>query len=112
MHTTYLLTTLTTLLALSTSKPLTRRQAPNYPPHSQSKLFALVANVTSPSHDLTPSIQNYVLSSYHIGAGEAYAILLANTSATAARVFYENGTAEEVRYNRGTIVSDGGTPVC
>lgn len=83
---------------------------PIAPPWSQSTSFRLVANVTGA--DLTPSVQNYILTSYHVGAGLAAAVLVPNDEATTGRQFYVNGTAEDVRYNRGNILSSGGTPVC
>jgi len=82
---------------------------PNYPPTSLSQNFRLVANVTST--DLATPINNYVLTSYHIGAGQAYAVLVPNTTVTTGRIFYINGTAEDVRYNNGNTLSDEGTPL-
>jgi hypothetical protein len=67
----------------------------------------LVVNVTSA--DLTPSIQNYVVSSYHTGAGQAAAVLT-DPSVVAGRNFYVNGTAEDVYYRTSNILTDGGTP--
>jgi hypothetical protein len=59
---------------------------------------------------LSPSINDYVLTSYHTGAGQAYAVLVPNTTLTSGRIFYTNGTAEEIRYRRSNILSDGGSP--
>jgi hypothetical protein len=59
---------------------------------------------------MTPAVNNYVLTTSHVGAGESYAILVPNTTATTGRIFYTNGTAEDVRYNRADVLSDGGTP--
>jgi hypothetical protein len=84
---------------------------PIYPPWTQSTNFRLVANVTGA--DLVPSIQDYVLASYHVGAGQGAAILVPNDATNPGRQFYVNGTAEDIRYNRGTIQSSGGAaPVC
>lgn len=96
------LTTLSIAIAAPTSTPI-------YPPTSQSQNFRLVANVTGT--DLIPSINNYVLTSYHTGAGTAYAVLVSNDTETTGRIFYVNGTAEEVRYHDSDILSDGGTPL-
>ncbi|TVY86082.1 hypothetical protein LAWI1_G007920, partial [Lachnellula willkommii] len=76
---------------------------PIYPEQTTSESFTLVANVTS--GDLSPSIQNWVLTSYHTGAGTAYAVLQADTP----RFFYANGTAEEISGNRGNVLTDEGT---
>lgn len=83
---------------------------PISPPWTQSTNFRLVANVTGA--DLTPSIQDYVLTSYHVGAGQAAAVLVPNDATNPGRQFYVNGTAEDIRYNRGNILTSGGTPVC
>lgn len=99
-----------TLLSTLASTFPTTRQAPIYPPTQLSSNFRFVANVTDPSCDLAPSINNYVLSSYHIGAGEDYAVLIPNTTYTSGRIFYVNGTATEVRYGASNLLSDGGTP--
>jgi hypothetical protein len=68
-----------------------------------------VANVTST--DLSTPINNYVLTSYHVGAGLAYAVLVPNTTVTEGRIFYLNGTASEVFFNAASILSDEGTPL-
>lgn len=82
---------------------------PNYPPTLLSQNFRLVANVTSA--DLVTPINNYVLTSYHTGAGTAYAVLVPNTTVTSGRIFYLNGTASDVRYHNADVLSDGGTPL-
>ncbi|KFY08004.1 hypothetical protein V492_06623 [Pseudogymnoascus sp. VKM F-4246] len=81
---------------------------PIAPPWSQSTNFRLVANVTGA--DLTPPINDYVLTSYHTGAGQAAAVLIPNDPTNPGRQFYVNGTAEDVRYNRANILTSGGTP--
>jgi len=82
---------------------------PNYPPTSLSQNFRLVANVTGT--DLPTPINDYVLTSYHFGAGTDLAILVPNTTVTSGRIFYLNGTAEEVRYHNADVLSDQGTPL-
>jgi len=81
--------------------------SPIYPPTSLSQNFRLVANVTSGPL----LINNYVLTSYHTGAGEAFAVLQPNTTVTSGRIFYVNGTATDVRYNQANVLSDEGTPL-
>lgn len=81
--------------------------SPIYPPKTTSANFRLVANVTA--NDLSPSINNFVLTSYHTGAGTAYAVLVDNTTATTGRIFYINGTAIDVRYNSANVLSDEGS---
>ncbi|TAQ86462.1 hypothetical protein B7494_g5214 [Chlorociboria aeruginascens] len=73
------------LASLAASAPTTRRYV--YPPTSTSLNFKLVANVTD------------------------YAVLVQNTTVDSGRIFYVNGTAEEVRYNSADLLSDGGTPL-
>jgi len=92
-------------IGAASAAPTAARQAPNYPPTSLSDNFRLVANVTS--SDLT--FNDYVLTSYHIGAGTAYAVLVPNTTFTTGRIFYLNGTAEEVRYHNADVLSDSGS---
>jgi hypothetical protein len=88
----------------------TARQAPNYPPASSSNAFRLVVNVTDPSTDFIPSINDFVLTSYHTGAGQAYAVVAPNLSAATGRILYENGTAIDISLGGSTIISDSGTP--
>ncbi|TVY68981.1 hypothetical protein LSUE1_G008373 [Lachnellula suecica] len=90
---------------LSTLASTAPTSTPIYPPYSNSESFNLIANVTS--GDLSPSINGWGLTSYHTGAGTAYAVL----SPSSPRIFYANGTAEEIRYNSGNILSDEGTPL-
>jgi hypothetical protein len=77
---------------------------PIYPPTSHASSFTLVANITGA--DLL-GIRNYVVSTYHMTAGIDWAVLTPSNGA----IFYENGTAEDVRFNRGHLYTDGGTPV-
>jgi len=46
-----------------------------------------------------------------VGAGEDYAVLV-DPTANEARVFFVNGTAEDVRFNNADLLSPEGTPVC
>ncbi|KAI0428138.1 hypothetical protein F5Y09DRAFT_314014 [Xylaria sp. FL1042] len=72
---------ITTLLSLSTAHP-TRRTT------SESKGFNLRVNLTDPTRDLTPSVQNLYLSDLRTGAGTAI-----STLTTTPTPFYLNGTA-------------------
>src|SRR4051812_45042071 len=101
--------TLATAIAiLGATSQAAPTSSPIFPPRSSAADFRLVANVTA--NDLTPSINDYVLTSYHTGAGQAFAVLVPNTSATSGRTFYTNGTAEDIRYRRSNILTDGGSP--
>ncbi|OBT58896.1 hypothetical protein VE04_00571 [Pseudogymnoascus sp. 24MN13] len=92
-------TAATAILAFASApSPLPELVNPIFPPWTQSTNFRLVANVTGA--DLTPSIQDYVLTSYHVGAGQAAAVLGPNDATNPGRQFYVNGTAEDIRYNR------------
>ncbi|KAK7926690.1 hypothetical protein PG985_003688 [Apiospora marii] len=94
-------------LGLAAAAPLESRQVvPHYPPTQQSKGFNLVANVTDPSKDFTPPVNGWFLTGLHVGAGLSDAAL----SSESGRIFYQNGTAEETRYNQAHTLSDGGTP--
>ncbi|KAH7304026.1 hypothetical protein B0I35DRAFT_445733 [Stachybotrys elegans] len=95
------------LAGLAAASPLAARQVvPNYPPTSTSKGFHLVVNVTDPSLDFEPPINNFYVSSIHVGAGQN----LVGVSAEPGRIFYQNGTIEEVQFAQSTVISDGGTP--
>ena len=83
----------------------TARQAPNYPPTSLSDNFRLVAKVTSADQ----TFNDYVLTSYHTGAGTAYAVLVPNVTVTDGRIFYLTGTAEEAFYHNDDILPDSGS---
>ncbi|KAK8128881.1 hypothetical protein PG984_009989 [Apiospora sp. TS-2023a] len=94
-------------LGLAAAAPLESRQVvPHYPPTQQSKGFTLIANVTDPSKDFTPPVNGWLLSGLHVGAG----LNDASLSSQVGRIFYQNGTAEETRYNQAHTLSDGGTP--
>ncbi|KAG4025657.1 hypothetical protein MFRU_053g00260 [Monilinia fructicola] len=100
-----ILSTLALLSTLTSAAPTSRRQTPNYPPQSKSKHFKLVANVTS--GDL--AINNFILESYHTGAGTAYAVLAENTTEANPRTFYVNGTATDVRFGNSSTITDAGS---
>ncbi|KAI0403778.1 hypothetical protein F4802DRAFT_277990 [Xylaria palmicola] len=93
--------------SLASAGPLGCRQVvPHYPPSSASTGFRLVVNVTDPASDLTPSVNGWELQGIHTGAGQNEATLASGPG----RVFYHNGTATEIRYNQGSVLSDGGSP--
>ncbi|RWA05861.1 hypothetical protein EKO27_g9243 [Xylaria grammica] len=93
--------------SLASATPLQGRQViPNYPPNELSTGFRLVANVTDPATDLTPSVDGWELQGIHTGAGLNDAVLTSETG----RIFYHNGTASEIHYALGSILSDGGSP--
>lgn len=95
------------LAGLASASPMTSRQVvPNYPPTSNSKGFHLVVNVTDPATDFTPPINNWYVNSVHIGPP----FNLLGVTEEPGRVFYQNGTAEDVFYARSTVISDGATP--
>ncbi|KAI1264640.1 hypothetical protein F5Y18DRAFT_75802 [Xylariaceae sp. FL1019] len=97
------------LAAASTiaASPLSARQViPNYPPNSLSKGFKLIANVTDPSTDLTPSVDGWEFLGIHTGAGFNDAVL---SNSYEGEIFYHNGTASEIHYGQGSIVADQGS---
>ncbi|KAK2590638.1 hypothetical protein QQS21_011685 [Conoideocrella luteorostrata] len=97
------------LVGLAAASPLGERQVvPHYPTTSTSKGFHLVVNVTDPSKDFNPPIQNTYITSIHVGP--PLGLVGQVQSADRARVFYQNGTAEELRYSKSNVLSDGGSP--
>ena len=98
------------LAALAAAIPA-KRQTPHYPPSSQSTGFTLIANVTDPSKDFSPSISGLVLEGIHVGAGLNVATL-SSAANSAGNIFYENGTASDI-FSGGPvdILMDGGTPL-
>ncbi|KAI1270952.1 hypothetical protein F5Y07DRAFT_46328 [Xylaria sp. FL0933] len=93
--------------SVASASPLQARQViPHYPPNSLSTGFRLVANVTDPATDLTPPVDGWELQGIHTGAGLNDAVLTSETG----RIFYHNGTAAEIRFGEGSILSDGGSP--
>ncbi|KAM0152915.1 hypothetical protein ACHAQE_007886 [Botrytis cinerea] len=101
--TTNILSTLALLTSVTSAAP-TRRQT-STPPKSSSNYFTLVANVTS--GDL--AINNFVVESYHTGAGTAYAVLAEDNTEANPRIFYINGTATDVRFGNSSTLSDAGS---
>jgi hypothetical protein len=79
----------------------------NYPPLSVSRGFRLVANVTDPSKDFVPSINNWELSGLHVGPPFNRGVLRDGQG----RVFYQNGTEEDNKYWHSSMVTDGSTPL-
>ncbi|KAI1172662.1 hypothetical protein F4777DRAFT_560818 [Nemania sp. FL0916] len=93
---------------LASAVPLSSRQiVPHYPPNSLSTGFRLIANVTDPATDLSPPINGQQLNGIHTGAGFNDAVVLPETG----RVFYHNGTAAEIRFGEGSVITDAGTPL-
>lgn len=100
------------LLGLASASPIAGRQvsAPPPPPTTfSSQGFNLVVNVTDPTRDLTPSVQGNFVNSIHVGAG--LALVGVGAPDNNPRIFYQNGTADELEYSQGTVVSDGGSPL-
>ncbi|RYP73696.1 hypothetical protein DL769_004167 [Monosporascus sp. CRB-8-3] len=98
------------LSGLVSAVPLSSRQfVPNYPPTSTSKGFRLIVNVTDPTKDLSPPVNGWSFSTVHTGAGLSDAVVSADQGI--GRIYYQNGTAEEIRYKSGSVLSDGGTPL-
>jgi len=98
------------LASLVTAAPANLRQVPNYPPSSLANGFTLVVNVTDPAKDLTPSVNGYVFTTAHTGAGLNTAIVSPGDPQQPGRVFYLNGTTNEVRNHQSTVITDGGLP--
>ena len=103
---------LTALRGLTTAAPQSKAtsctEEQSSPTSTTSPNFYLVANVTS--HDLQPSIQNWAVSSYHVGACLSVAVLEPN-DAQYHRAFYANGTSDQVRDGKRDILTDGATPL-
>ncbi len=95
------------LAGLAAAAP-TSTTGPLYPPTSSSNAFNLVLNVTDPARDLNPPVHGTFVTSIHVGPPFNY--VGQSSDAHAARLFYVNGTAADVRYGQSTTVSDGGTP--
>ncbi|KAK2593517.1 hypothetical protein QQS21_008783 [Conoideocrella luteorostrata] len=96
-------------LAAAASHSSERRTAPQYPSLSITKGFRLVVNVTDPSKDFHPSIQNTYVSSIHVGP--ALALIGQVDSVKRARIFYQNGTTTDQKDGKSNILSDGGSPI-
>jgi len=89
------------LAALASASPLSRRIPP---PTSISKGFHLVANVTGAT-DLSPPINGWTVEVIDIVSGEGRAVLLPGPG---QKVFYQNGTADEIKYRHACLASDDG----
>lgn len=72
--------------------------------------FRLVANITN--NDLSPSIQDWDVSSYHIGPCWDYATLVQpdKNDLDYSRKFYLSGTKTEVNHGQADVLTDGATP--
>lgn len=79
------------LVGLASAAPLASRQVPNYPPTAVSTGFRLIANVTVPSEDFTPPVNNWVLTGIHVGPALNDAALFEDGE-NVGRIFYQNGT--------------------
>ncbi|KAL6807229.1 hypothetical protein GGI42DRAFT_351841 [Trichoderma sp. SZMC 28013] len=82
---------------------------PNYPPVKQSTGFRLYVNVTDKALDFSPSIQGLYVNSIHVGAGLNEAGV--GSKSDNPSIFYQNGTASDVRFNGATTITDQGTPL-
>src|SRR6186713_440735 len=98
------------LFTLALALPKSSPQVPPIPPYTTSPTFTLRANAFTSNPSLP--IANWSLTSFHTGAGMAIAVLVdPATSTSPGRPLYLNGTAHDLRYNTGNVLSDGGTPV-
>ena len=57
-----------------------------------------------------PSINSNVAAFYHVGAGKDLAILTSNVNPASGRIFYDNGTSEEVYYGQSNVLSNKEAP--
>ncbi|KAK4189067.1 hypothetical protein QBC35DRAFT_494627 [Podospora australis] len=89
------------LLTFTTTAP----SSPTTTPSFKAKAFHLLAVVTDPSLDLSPSINGWAVTTAHSGAAQNVAIF---PSPSSGRLFYENGTTSPGTTN---ILTDGGTPL-
>lgn len=94
------------LLGLASASPLVVTN-PQYPKRSSSKGFKLRVNVTDPSRDFDPPIQNFLITTIHTGAGLSSVGVIKNNG----RIFYQNGTKEQRNDGLATVLTDGGTPL-
>ncbi|KAL2136151.1 hypothetical protein VTI74DRAFT_5204 [Chaetomium olivicolor] len=95
------------LAAAATALPAQQARRTTTSP-SQSKGFRLIAHLTDPSHDLNPPVNGWALGTIHTGAGQNAAVF--SEPSSYSRIFYQNGTAEQVASRQTTIVTDSGTP--
>ncbi|KAJ4168043.1 hypothetical protein NW754_011857 [Fusarium falciforme] len=104
------------LLGLAAASPLAPRPGyvephivtnPRYPDRSTSTGFKLIVNVTDHSKDFDPPINNYEITTIHVGAG----LSLVGVVEQDGRVFYQNGTKDQRQDGEATVLTDGGTPL-
>ena len=86
------------LAGLVSASPLAQRSSQM--PTALTQGFVLVANVTDPTEDFSPSINHYQLTGVHVGAGIETAVLAVDEG----RVLFENGTDTEF----GIVSDDSG----
>ncbi|KAI1086117.1 hypothetical protein F5B19DRAFT_480386 [Rostrohypoxylon terebratum] len=70
--------------------------------------FKLIATIVNSDKKLSVPIQGAALEGAHVGAGLNTAVL---NITTPGEIFYQNGTAEDVRAGKVNILTDGGTPL-
>lgn len=90
------------LVGLATAASIPRQS----PTLSSSKGFNLILQLNDPATDFDPPVQNSFITSIHTGAGLA----LVGISPDQGRVFYQNGTQEELLSGQSTVITDSGTP--
>ncbi|KAK4197176.1 hypothetical protein QBC40DRAFT_286113 [Triangularia verruculosa] len=71
--------------------------------------FILVAHVTNPDQDFTPSVNNVAVNSIHASPG--FRVATVSSSLTDGHVFYENGTLDQVADGETTVIFDSATPL-
>ena len=99
-----------TLAALSSALPAPTGPAssqPTFPSKQPGQTFELIANDTSSNPSLNLTL--FSVTSFHVGAGQDYAVLLPPNKAVSGREFYVNGTAQDVYYHTADILSDAGS---
>ncbi|KAK3719269.1 hypothetical protein LTR37_004488 [Vermiconidia calcicola] len=80
------------------------------PTYTTSPNFRLVASVKK--NDLSPSIDDWTVSTYHLGACYEAAVMTPSDTDDEdyGRTFYANGTNSDIQDGKGDIVTDGATP--
>src|SRR5262249_10161602 len=88
------------LLGLASALPNAARDVPT---RAFSRGFRLFVTVTAPPTDFDPPVNNKYITTIHVGAG------LDNIGITSdeGRIFYVNGTADELNAHQTTIITDG-----
>ncbi|KAK4083014.1 uncharacterized protein Triagg1_1904 [Trichoderma aggressivum f. europaeum] len=95
------------LVGAAAASPL--NVVPNYPAVKQSTGFRLYVNVTDKALDFSPSIQGLYVTGIHVGAGLNEAGL--GSKSENPSIFYQNGTASDVRFSGATTITDQGSPL-